>query len=360
LPDGLPRSGTGWDHPRYLGTFSGGEVAERPTMRDVAVAAGVSLMTVSRVVNGDGSVAPATAARVEREIARLGYQRNELARHLRQKSQVSRTIGLVVDDLGNPFYSTLARAVEDEAYRRGYLVLVGSTNDDPRRERAVVEAFTARRIDGLILVPTSGSQHFLKAQLAMGTPVVCADRVARGVAVDTVTVDNRAAARQAVSHLLEHGHQKVAYLGDQRRIWTLRERYAGYLDALGAAGIPVDPELVCHGLRSRAHAAEATARLLALERPPTALFASNDLITMGALDGLGAATGRVALVGFDDFPLADKLSPPVSVVSQDAATIGAGAAQLVFSRIDGLTGPPRSVLLSTHFLARGSGEVRPL
>src|SRR5947209_2678210 len=261
-------------------------------MRDVAVAAGVSLMTVSRVVNGEGGVAPGTAGRVEQAIARLGYQRNELARHLRQKSQVSATIGLVVDDLANPFYSTLARAVEDEAFRRGYLVLVASTNNDPRRERAAVTAFTARRIDGLILVPTSGGQGFLKA---LDTPVVCADRMARGLAADTVTVDNRGAARQAVGHLLEHGHRRIAYLGDHRSIWTLRERHAGYLDALATARVPVDPALVCHGLRSRADAAHATDRLLALDRPPTALFASNDLITMGALDGLGEAAGRVAL-----------------------------------------------------------------
>jgi DNA-binding LacI/PurR family transcriptional regulator len=247
-------------------------VPARPTMRDVAAAAGVSVMTVSRVLSGSTGVAPDTATRVEQAIADLGYRRNDIARHLRQKGQATRTIGLVVDDLGNPFYSALARAVEDAAYRRGYLVLVGSTNDDPRRERAVVEAFTARRIDGLILVPTSGSQRFLKTQLALGTPVVCADRVARGVAVDTVTVDNRSAARQAVSHLLEHGHHRVAYLGDQRQIWTLRERHAGYLDALGSAGVPVDPELVCHGLRSRRHAAQATARLLALARAaPTPL-----------------------------------------------------------------------------------------
>ncbi len=335
-------------------------MAARPTMRDVAAAAGVSLMTVSRVVNGEGGVATETAERVEQAIARLGYQRNDLARHLRSKEQESRTIGLVVDDLANPFYSTLARAVEDEAYRRGYLVLVGSTNNDPRRERAVVTAFTARRIDGLILVPTSGSQSFLKAHLALGTPVVCADRIARGIAVDTVTVDNRSGAREAVAHLLGYGHRRIAYLGDHRGIWTLRERHAGYLDALAAAGTVPDPDLVRHGLRTRAHAALATERLLASPRPPTAIFASNDLITMGALDGLGAAAGTVALVGFDDFPLADKLNPPVSVVSQDAGTVGASAAQLLFSRLNGTAGPPRSVLLLTHFVPRGSGEIRPV
>ncbi len=337
-------------------------MAARPTMKDVARAAGVSLMTVSRVVGGAGGVAPETAARVEEAVARLGYQRNDIARHLRQKAGTTRTIGLVVDDLGNPFYSTLARAVEDEAYRRGFLVLVGSTNDDPSRERDVLLAFSARQVDGLIVVPTAGSHKFLKAQVAQGLPVVCADRPARGLEVDTVTVDNRDAARRAVHHLLAHGHRRIAYLGDQRDIWTLRERYAGYQEALRAAGVDPDPGLVCHGLRSRAEATAAVADLIARPAPPTALFSSNDVITVGAIAGLAAAGrdwSRVALVGFDDFPLADQLRRPVTVVSQDPATIGGTAAQLLFSRIDGYQAAPRSVVLMTRLIARGSGETPP-
>jgi LacI family transcriptional regulator len=332
-------------------------------MKDVARAAGVSLMTVSRVVNGEGGVTPEMAARVEQAVARLGYQRNDIARHLRQKAQTTRTIGLVVDDLGNPFYSTLARAVEDEAYRRGYLVLVGSTNDDPRREREVVLAFSSRQVDGLIVVPTAGSHAFLKAQMAQGLPVVCADRPARDLEVDTVTVDNRNAAVNAVGHLLDHGHRRIAYLGDQRDIWTLRERFAGYQEALRAAGVEADPGLIHHGLRSRADAAAAVAALIRRPHPPTALFSSNDLITVGAIDGLAGATGPelppVALVGFDDFPLADQLRRPVTVVSQDPATIGGTAAQLLFSRIDGYHAPARSVVLMTRLIIRGSGEIPP-
>jgi LacI family transcriptional regulator len=328
-------------------------------MRDVATAAGVSVMTVSRVVNGDGGVAPETAARVEQAVLELGYQRNDVARQLRQKGQATRTIGLVVDDLANPFYSVLARAVEDEAYRRGYLVLVGSTNDDPRREREVVTAFSARQVDGLILVPTSGNQAFLAAQQKLGVPMVCADRVLKGLDVDTVAVDNRDGARRAVAHLIAHGHTRVAYLGDHRGIWTLRERYAGYREALADGGLPPDPRLVRHGLRNRADAATAVAELMRLADPPTAVFGSNDLITMGAIDGLTDIEHPVAMVGFDDFPLADKLTPPVTVVSQDPGTIGATAAQLLFSRIDGNAGPVRSVRLLTRFIARGSGELAP-
>jgi LacI family transcriptional regulator len=299
-------------------------------MKDVARSAGVSLMTVSRVVNGDRGVSVETTARVERAVARLGYQRNDIAAHLRTKAQTTR-----------------------------YLVLVGSTNDDPRREREVVLAFAARQVDGLIVVPTAGSHAFLKAQMAQGMPVVAADRPARGLEVDTVTVDNRDAARRAVAHLLAHRHRRIAYLGDQRDIWTLRERFAGYQDALHSHDVAPDPSLVRHGLRSRTEAADAVAGLMRGPAPPTALFSSNDLITVGAIDGLGTPAPRVALVGFDDFPLADKLARPVTVVSQDPATIGGTAAQLLFSRIDGYHAPARSVVLLTRFIVRGSGEIPP-
>jgi LacI family transcriptional regulator len=327
-------------------------------MKDVAEAAGVSLMTVSRVVSGEAGVAPETAARVETAIRRLGYQRNDIASHLRRKGRDSRTIGLVVDDLANPFFSALARSVEDEAHRRGSLVLVASTNDDPKRERDVVAAFCSRQADGLVVVPTGGNLAFLRSQMGRGTKVVCVDRPIAGLDVDSVTVDNRAGAEHAVSHLLDHGHRRIAYLGDRREIWTQGQRYEGYLKALAARGLEPDPELIRHGLRSRVDAAGAIAELMARRHPPTALFSGNDLVTIGVIDGI--ADHRLALVGFDDFPLADKLDPPVTVVSQDPASLGRTAAQLLFARIDGDDSPTRSVVLLTRFIARGSGESAPV
>ncbi|WP_329129846.1 LacI family transcriptional regulator [Streptomyces sp. NBC_01476] len=330
---------------------------KRPTMKDVARAAGVSPMTVSRVVSGEAGVSPATAAKVERAVRRLGYQRNDNARHLRQKNPATATIGLVVDDLANPFYALMARSVEDEAHRRGCVVLVASTNDEPRREREVIAAFTARQVDGLIIVPTIGDHGFLQRPMANGTRVVCVDRPARGLAVDTVTVDNRAGAQRAVTHLLGHGHTRIAFLGDRYEIWTQAERHAGYLDALTAHGIPADPALVRHGLRTRAAATAALAELRRLPQPPTALFTSNDLITFGVLDGLDHSAPP-AVVGFDDLPLAERLSPPLTVVSQDPVALGSTAAHLLFSRIAGDRSAPRDVVLLTRLVVRGSGEFR--
>lgn len=328
-----------------------------PTVRDVARAAGVSPMTVSRVVNGVPSVQPETAARVERAIRELGYQRNDAARNLRRRGQPTLTLGLLVDDIANPFFSVLARAVEDAARSRRYVVLIGSSDDNLKLEREVVSAFCSRQVDGLIVVPAAGNHRFLANQIARGTKVVCVDRPAGRLAVDRVLADNRPAARQAVRHLLDHGHRRVGYLGDRQDIWAISERYAGFCDAFAEAGLEPDQALVRHGLRSRAAAAQAATELAALPQPPTALFTSNDLTTMGAVDS--GQHGEVALVGFDDFALADKLSPPVTVVAQDPAAIGATAAQLLFARISGDTSPPREVILRTRFTPRGSGEMPP-
>lgn len=334
-------------------------MSARPTMRDVAQAAGVSPMTVSRVVNGEPTVLPETAVRVERAIRRLGYQRNEAARRLRRKGQPTLTIGLLVDDLANPFFAALAAAVEDAARLRDFVVLIGSSNDSLRREREVVSAFCARQVDGMIVVPVAGNHRFLKDEIARGTKVVCVDRPADGLQVDSVLVDNRAAARKAVRHLLDQGHRRIGYLGDREDIWTIQERYAGFRDAFGEIGTEPDPRLVRHGPRSREAAARLATALLSVPDPPTALFTTTDLITLGAIDALQGQADRVALIGFDEFALADKLSPPVTVVAQDPATLGATAAQLLFARISGDTSPPREVILMTRLVIRGSGEVPP-
>jgi DNA-binding LacI/PurR family transcriptional regulator len=335
---------------------------KRPTMRDVADSAGVSPMTVSRVVSGDSGVLPETVARVERAIRALGYQRNDMARQLRRNEQTTQTIGLLVDDLANPFFAALAAAVEGAAMLRSSVVLIGSSNDDLRREREVISAFLTRRVDGLILVPVVGSHRFLQRQLALGLKVVCADRPAENLQTDTVLVDNRSAAREAVTHLLRQGHRRIGYLGDREDIWTVRERYVGYTEALAVEGVVPEPALVRHGLRTRPEVAAAAVAMIAQPSPPSALFASNDVVTMGVVDGLHGsppATPAVALVGFDEFAFADKLSPPVSVVAQDPAQLGATAAQLLFARIAGDTSPPKEVMLMTRLVLRGSGEIAP-
>ncbi|MGY5057960.1 LacI family DNA-binding transcriptional regulator [Streptomyces sp. 900105755] len=328
--------------------------ATRPTMKDVAAEAGVSTMTVSRVVNGDAAVAPRTAARVEAAVRKLGYQRDDVARQLRRTHELSQIIGLLVDDVTDPFMAAVASAAEDVARQRGCIMLIGSSRADLRREREVIAAFTARRVDGLILTPAAGSHRFLRPAQTQGTKIVCVDRAATGLDVDAVVVDNFGAVRGAVEQLLAHGHRRIGYVGDTPRIWTFGERRRGYLAALAAAGVTVDPALVRDGVRSGPEAAAAVTAMLALPDPPTALLAGNELLAFGALT---AAPGGLAFVAFDDFALAARLTPPVTVIAQDPVALATSAAHLLFARIHGDISPPRTVVMPTRLIRRGSGEI---
>ncbi|WP_035840246.1 LacI family DNA-binding transcriptional regulator [Kitasatospora azatica] len=323
-------------------------------MKDVAAEAGVGVMTVSRVVNGDPGVAPGTAARVEIAIRKLGYQRDDVARQLRRADQLSQTIGLMVDHVSDPFMAAIASAAEDVARQHGSVVLIGSTRDDLRREREVVAAFTARRVDGLILAPVAGSHRFLRPVLAQGTKLVCVDRAAPGLDVDTVVVDNFDAVHNAVRHLVAHGHRRIGYLGDKQEIRSVDERYRAYLAALAEAGIDADPAIVRHGLRSGPDAAAAVTGILSAPEPPTAMFASNDIVAIGVLAVLPA---HIAFVSFDDFTLAERLTPAVTVIAQDPVAIGTTAAHLLFARLHGDSSPPRTIVMPTELITRGSGEI---
>jgi LacI family transcriptional regulator len=325
-------------------------------MRDVAHSAGVSLKTVSRVVNGETTVAPDLAARVHAAVESLHYRRNIGATMLRRNDRRTRTIGLLLQDVANPFCAAVHRAVEDEARQHGVHVLTGSLDDDPQRERDLARAFAQRQVDGLILAPTGSDQAYL-ASIA-DLPIVVMDQPADGFAGDSVLATNAEGAAEAIRHLIAHGHRRIAYLGDHGRIWSTRRRYQGYLDALTSAGLT---PFRAHELHDPATAEAATAALLARRHSPTAFFCGQHLITVGAIRALRRA-GRhhdVALVGFDDFPLADLLEPAITVVAQDPVTIGRTAARALFERIDGVREAPRDFRIPTTLIPRGSGEIPP-
>jgi LacI family transcriptional regulator len=324
----------------------------RPTMNDVARSAGVSLKTVSRVVNGETTVDPALAARVREAVASLHYRPNLGASMLRRNDHRTRTIGLLLAEVGTPFSALLHRAVEDAARARGLHVLTAGLNEEPDRERELAQAFAQRQTDGLILAPTGPDQGHLEA--FTGMPVVFVDRPAVGIGGDTVTATNVAGAAGAVRHLIAHGHRRIAYLGDHQRLATARDRHHGYLRALGGQAGPV-----VHDLHDQAAAERATISVLRRPEPPSAIFAGQSMITIGVLRAL-RRLGRhrsVALVGFDDFPLADLLEPAVTVVAQDPARMGRTAAGALFERIDGRDSPPREIRVPTTLIPRGSGEI---
>ena len=332
-----------------------------PTMRDVAALARVSVKTVSRVINGEPGAGPVVAERVRVAARTLGYRPNLSASSLRRSDRRSATIGVLLEDLSNPYDSALLRAVEDRARERGVLVLAGSDDDDPAQQAELLDALAVRRIDGLVTMPAGGHQDRLQAERQRGLPMVLVDRPPTFSDTDSVTTDNRESTAAAVRRLVALGHRRIGYLGDRTALWTTSERRAGYVEGLASEGVAFDPALVRIGLRGSEMAQAAAAELLDLPDPPTAFFAAQNLITVGVVRTLRQRDlhYRVAVIGFDDFPLADLLDPGVSVVRQDLPAIGRAAADRIFARIDGDATPARRVVVPAAYLMRGSGEIAP-
>lgn len=328
-------------------------------MREVAALAGVSLKTVSRVVNSEAGVSTGLRERVLAAVDRLDYRHDLTASSLRRIDGRSGTIGVILEDVANPFSSALQRAIEDVAREGEFLVLAASSDGDPGRERDLIWAFVSRRVDGLVIVPAGHDQSYLLPEQRSGTPVVFVDRPPGFLDADSVLTDNGPGVREGVRHLVAHGHRRIAYLGDQPTISTAADRHRGYVEELAASGIPVDDRLVRLGVGSIDSADAATADLLSTAAPPTALFTAQNLITVGALRALRRLSlhHRVALVGFDDFLLADLLEPAVSVVAQDPAAMGQASAGLLFRRLGGDRGPSEHIVVPTRMVVRGSGEL---
>ncbi|HEY0986722.1 MAG TPA: LacI family DNA-binding transcriptional regulator [Kofleriaceae bacterium] len=330
----------------------------RPTMVDVARRAGVSLKTVSRVVNNESGVATDTAERVQAAIEALSFRRHDGAAHLRRGSTTA-SLGVVLMDVADPFYSALTRAVEEVAVGHGFLVFAGSSDEDVARERQLALALCARRVDGLIVVPAGPDQRYLRAEVSAGIPVVFVDRPGAGLSADAVLVDNAGGVRAAVRHLAKHGHRRIAFLGDNPAIYTARERLRGFNQGMVAIGRASDPRLVQMGPHTPESVHAALTRFRAERHPATALVTGNNRITVLALRALTAMRGwRPALIGFDDLELADLIRPSLTVIEQDASELGRIAAELLFSRIAGDRRPIQRVVLPTRIVPRGSGELR--
>jgi LacI family transcriptional regulator len=328
-------------------------------MRDVAALAGVGLKTVSRVVNGESNVSDETRARVETAIDRLDYRRDINASHLRRLGRKTATIGLVLEDVSNPFSSALHRAIEDRARERGVMLFTGSCDEESDRERELIGTFRARRVDGIVVVPASADHRYLLPEQRARTPLVFVDRPARFINADSVTSDNIGGAERAIAHLAAFGHRRIGFLGDALEIQTAADRLRGYSFALTALGLDYDPAVVRTALRNVDVAAVAVTELLRAANPPTALFTAQNLVTIGALRALRelGLEHTTALVGFDDIELADLLEPAVTVVAQDPAAMGRAAADMLFRRLDGDDSPPEHVVIDVELIARGSGEI---
>jgi LacI family transcriptional regulator len=327
------------------GMHGGRFVSARPTMKDVATRAGVALKTVSRVVNGEPGVTPATATRVMDAIEDLGFRRNESARLLRTGR--TSALGFIGDDLADPDTAALCRGIEDVARNHGMLLFTGSTDGDRDREQRLAESLTARRVDGLIIKPAPGEHSYLATEIEAGTATVFVLQPPTDVEADTVLADEKGGARTAVAHLIAHGHRRIGFVSGDLGQYRTRQLMQGYAEAMAEAGLVIED----------AWTTLVPQRLP--DSPVTAVFCGGREHTRRVLRAL-AATGRseqVAVVGFGDFSLADYLRPGLTVVSYDPAEVGRMAAELLFRRVDGDDGPARRVEVPVRLVARGSGEI---
>ncbi len=334
----------------------------RPTLRQVAALSGVSAKTVSRVLNDEPYVSEETARKVRTAAAQLGFRLNTLARELRAGS-TSPTVGLLIGDLANPFYSRIARGAERTLRARGLQLMTASTDEDADLEFSLTQDMLGRRVRGLLIVPSSQDHGYLDVERRHGLPLVFLDRPPNNIIADTILLDNAGGARVAVQHLLSQGHRRIGLVGDLSRLSTHTERMAQFGTAMEAAGATDWRRYVRADSHDSAAAEQNVLEMLNMPAPPTALFTTNNRITAGALHALRRwqeqKKSRVlpALVGFDDVDLGDLLG--VTVISHDPEAMGRLAAEALLDRIDGATHPARTVILPTTLIVRGSGERAP-
>ncbi len=327
------------------------------TIKDVAKRAGVSVATVSHVINGTRPVSPETAAKVWKAIKELDYHPNAVARSLRTRT--THVIGVVVSDITNPFFATLVRGAEDAAIEAGYSLIVCNSDEDLRKEDLYVNLLKRRRMDGLLIAPVrDGASPAVRELAKSGMPFVFIDRRAKGIDADTVLSDNVGGAYLATKHLLDRGHRRIGIILGIMGSTTSEERFLGYRKALEDAGLPLQEELVGYGGYRVSGGEEATLQFLSLPQPPTAIFSTNNLMTLGVLRALFTSGVRIptgmAVVGFDDLEWAEMAQPPLTVITQRPYEMGRKAVELLLERLKGYKGPAREVRLPVELVVRGS------
>jgi LacI family transcriptional regulator len=304
----------------------------KATMRDVARLAGVGAMTVSRALSGHPYVSTESKQRVLRAVEQLKYRPNELARAFRGHS--SRSIGLILPCLNEPFFATCAHAVTSVAREHGYSVMITTSADDPGTEYAEAERMLERHVDGLVVIPSKFRQSRLNRALFGKTPVVTFDRPVPDPSLDVVLVQNSAGARRIVEHLIWHEHKGITFFGLSRSLFTINARFLGYRRAMHGAGLSIDTAFDC---KTEAVTLDALKKKLESDEPPTAIFTSSTLVTRHALNAIARLglniPNDLALVGFDDFDMAEFTSPPLTVVRQPAYEMSRAATTLLFNRI---------------------------
>ncbi len=328
------------------------------SLNDVAKKAGVSIATVSRVINKGTNVNDETRAKVLKAIKELKYQPSRVAKRLRSKSASSNLLGVLIPDIQNPFYVDVLRGVEDVAYENNYAIIMCNFAQDEKKEKMYLEILQQESIDGLVAAPSHERDPKVIKLVKEGLPMVCVDRGLLDVDVDVVVVNNQKGAFGAIDYLAKKGYKRIAYISGQKQIPSSRYREEGYREALEANGLEFDPEIVKYGDSKLGSAVKLCDELLDLPNPPDAIFTGNNLITLGALEAIHKRglqiPSDVAILGFDDMYWSISLNPPLSAVRQPAYEIGRRAGELLIQRISDPKRPPIHMTLNTELMIRKS------
>lgn len=328
------------------------------SIRDVAKSAGVSVSTVSHVINKTRFVSEETQTKVLDAMKELKYKPNRLASSLRRKDKRTHTLGLLIPDSANPFFAEVSRGVEDACFEAGYSVFLCNSDDDPQKELNYIEVLLGKQIDGIILVSAGIHNDALALLATNNIPFVLVDREVSGSIIDSVLVNNEEGGCQATEYLIELGHTRIGCIAGPSLINPSAARVQGYRKALSKYNLVQDDSLIVAGDFRAQSGFEATKELLDLDEPPTAIFACNDMMAVGvlhAIDEVGLSVpGDISIVGFDDIPLASFTPPPLTTISQPSQEMGLRAARMVIERIEDANLPPRSETLSTTLITRKS------
>lgn len=306
------------------------------TLKDVAEEASVSVATVSYVVNDTRYVSPELTERVENAMKKLGYHQNQLARGL--KTEKTKTLGVVVSDITTPFFSTLVRGVEDATIQNDHNLIIGNSDETLKKEDLYIDLLIGKKVDGLIISPTKKEKKNIQKVSNMDVPLVFVDREIEDIQAPKILSENKKGAYKATKHLLELGHHRIGIVLGLKGVGTTAERLEGYKKALNEKSIPINEELIVRGYSSIEGGEEAAVKLLSLDKPPTAIFSTNNKINLGtqkAIKKLGFACPQdVSLVGFDDSDWASIFEPTLTTVAQDPYQIGSEASELLFESIE--------------------------
>ena len=328
------------------------------TLKDLEKATGVSKSTISRVFNNPEKVKGSTLKLVKKKAEELGYKPSRVARRLQAGKGKAKVIGLIIPDILNPFFAEITRGIEDVALQNGYALILNNSNENMERQKVCLDTLRMEGVDGIILPPVHEEDEYVKELIDGGLNMVCVDRVVKNTTVDSIHSDNRKGAYIAVSHLIELGHERIAYIGGIPSISSTRERLRGYREAFHDNNLKVHEELILSGDSKQESGEWLTEQLIRMKNPPTAIFTGNNMTTLGAYVALNrlevSIPDEMALVGYDDVPWAAALNPPPTVVDQSTYEIGRRAAEMLLARIQNPDSLPVKSMLEPNFVVRES------